>query len=252
MKLHLVAGAAVSAIAGLFSAMSIASAADLSYPPVRAPIVGAIPASSWTGFYLGGGLGAAFGSLKGDSTYPNPFTGVLTTTAFADVSSSSFTANIYGGYNYQVAPQVVLGVEAEANWLNAAYGAGYNGGFGGNIATGDWQFGISARAGVLLNPTSMVYLKAGWAWTELSINDSTYFGGPLPAGVTATVNDGYRNGALLGAGIETLFAQNWLARLEAEYTVSGQDASITVPAFGTVDKLSADYLSARLGVAYKF
>src|SRR5712691_10578113 len=94
-KTRLSTGAAIA----FFAASSAAFAADIGR---QAPPPMLMPLYNWTGFYVGGNLGGAWAS------------GTLTDS----FSGASFTGNHSGfigggqiGYNWQVAPQFVVGVE---------------------------------------------------------------------------------------------------------------------------------------------
>ena len=233
---HLFA-ASFLAVAALGALAAPATAADLATYPIKAPLAPAAPVMSWTGFYIGGAVGATFGST------PFNVEQFGFTTNVGEYGSSSFSAGLYLGYNWQVAPTWVLGLEGEANWLNQSFSN--NSGLNSTFLSSDWQFAISARGGYLLTPSSLLFAKVGWAFTDANINNIF----ALPG---VTYNDGYRNGVLVGLGLETLIANNWTVRLEGDYTINTQNASIGVPAAGAKVQFSPDFLTARLGVGYKF
>src|SRR5438128_10544305 len=87
-----------------------AIAADLGVQPVyKAPAASAPLVYDWRGFYVGGHVGAA--SAKIDSTTIDIATGLPTA-----ATSSSRTGAFGGGqvgYNFLVAPNWLLGVEAD-------------------------------------------------------------------------------------------------------------------------------------------
>lgn len=226
----LVAAAALSA---LISGSAVA--ADLSYP-IKAPLAPITPVMSWTGFYVGASLGATFGSSG--FNYNSPFY----SHNYGEYGSQSFSAGGYLGYNWQV-QNIVFGVEGEANWLNASFKD--TNAANGAFLNSDWQFALSARVGYLLTPGSLLYVKGGWAFTDASIGSVFYTPG-------YTYNDGYRNGALVGVGLETLMGRNWLVRVEAEYTINGESASIGIPYGPATVDFDPDFLTAKLGVGYKF
>src|SRR5271165_115044 len=107
----------ISAIA-LVAGGTAAFAADL---PARtyskAPAVVAEPVYNWTGFYIGVNGGAAFGTgnngqaVTSSGAYdPGPF--------FPGKSLTGGLAGAHAGYNWQVAPTWVLGVEGDFDWTN--------------------------------------------------------------------------------------------------------------------------------------
>src|SRR6202051_458873 len=80
-----------------------ALAADLAARPAytKAPAY-AQPIYNWTGFYIGGHVGGAFGGNHGLAG-----------------TDGRFLGGVQGGYDYQFAPSWVLGVEAQYSWLGS-------------------------------------------------------------------------------------------------------------------------------------
>ena len=92
----------------------VASAADL---PVKAPPPAAVVAPSWTGFYVGGHGG--FGWLRHEQTITG--NGLLTCNGPTPLGTCKFddTGAVVGGqigYNWQTAPNFLIGVEADGSW----------------------------------------------------------------------------------------------------------------------------------------
>src|SRR5262245_2543693 len=94
-------------LAGLFGAALFFTSPALADPP-RGP-------ASWTGCYVGAGVGTAWGdqdvstsgSVIGDQA---PVAGTL--------SGSAGIASVYVGCNWQFAPKFVLGVEGDFSWTH--------------------------------------------------------------------------------------------------------------------------------------
>src|ERR1700758_1207508 len=81
-----------------------AKAADMpARPATKAPVYTA-PALiyNWTGFYIGGHIGGAF---AGDNSLLG--------------NDARFMGGVQGGFDYQFAPNWVVGVEAQYSWLNS-------------------------------------------------------------------------------------------------------------------------------------
>jgi outer membrane immunogenic protein len=104
--------AMILGLAGLHPAL----AADTALRPVQAPF---LPprAFSWTGFYLGGNVGAGFGTTETSINVGPALTAVTGTpvTATAPLVSETFNGFVGGiqaGYNWQ-AGVFVLGVEGD-------------------------------------------------------------------------------------------------------------------------------------------
>src|ERR1700751_3350782 len=95
-----------------------ALAADLgTLGYTKAPAYAA-PIYNWTGFYIGGHLGGAFSSS-------NNFNGLTT----GSNSNGRFLGGVQAGYDWQFAPNWVLGVEGQYSWLSGNVGAIFPNGF---------------------------------------------------------------------------------------------------------------------------
>ncbi|MCP8940102.1 porin family protein [Alsobacter sp. SYSU M60028] len=233
----------------LASAMSLAAlpafAADL--PARTAPIAPApvmAPMYNWTGFYVGANAGYAWGS--GDLTFINFPTTELGSGMSLD--NDGFTAGVQVGYNYQI-NQFVLGVEADANWVEGsdkrtvlgptltAYGT----------SKVEWLSTIRARLGFAVN-NFLIYGTGGFAFGQgkatLTIADAegTQWSGS---------QSGTRTGWTLGAGVEYAFTRNWTARVEYLYYDLG-DKTFYAPQSTAAVKADFNGNIIRAGVNYKF
>src|SRR5438445_11645300 len=116
MKKLLLATVALVAL----GATAPALAADLAARPyTKAPPPVMAPIYNWTGFYIGGHVGAAFGN-------DNTFNGLVGSSN----NDARFLGGVQGGFDYQFAPNWVLGAEAQYSFLsgnafNAAFPNGY-------------------------------------------------------------------------------------------------------------------------------
>jgi len=93
-----------------------AFAADVVYnePPAPAPVEVAAPIANWTGFYVGGQAGVAFGgSNSGFSGSTDPEVGAGTFSAFGSDQSAGFIGGVHVGYDYQLSNNIVIGALAE-------------------------------------------------------------------------------------------------------------------------------------------
>src|SRR5262245_16470215 len=149
---HLLAGAAVALVT-----VGPVRAADLGPPAVRPSA--AIP-WSWSGFYLGGHVGAALTTTD----VADPFGTAL----FGDqVRSPGFLAGGQVGYNYQLG-SVVFGIEGDASWATSD---GTNTCFAvsGQLVSSncrvrpDFYATLTGRLGYAAG-RSLLYAKGGAAW----------------------------------------------------------------------------------------
>src|SRR5215831_858363 len=209
-------------------------AADLRAPP--APVA---PVYNWTGFYLGFNFGGAVphGTLTNDLVVNN----VFTSTSFSTNSDLGLVGGGQVGYNWQVSPNFVLGVEgmfdgarfddnadlvlvgppfngtraiaatANTNWIAMATGRiGITGGSLGNIL------------GSTLTNNTLFYAKGGGAWvqtdasvTELQRVGSAATGVFVPEASFSASNT--RSGWVAGAGIEYGVLPNFTVRVEYDH-----------------------------------
>jgi outer membrane immunogenic protein len=166
----------------------------------------AIPATSgyipaqflWTGFYIGGGVGGAWGT----STFTDPFGG-----AVASPSLSGFLVSGVTGINYQIG-SVVIGAEGDftGTWAN------------GNVvdSTGNnlktqvfWTSSITGRLGVAFDRL-LIYGKGGAGFDYERDTVSLGVGGSAVGSTT-------RAGWTIGAGVEYAVTEHWVGRLEYDY-----------------------------------
>jgi outer membrane immunogenic protein len=196
MKLGLLGSVAAASLTLATSAF----AADL---PARTytkapPMVS--PAYNWSGFYVGAHGGYAWSD--------NVTIGV---TGFGSVSGAASDLNGgFGGgqigYNWQFAPNVVLGIEADAAAASIRYS---DSAFGITAETKIQALGsVTARLGYAINNV-LLYGKGGWGWADNKLSVSA---------LGNSVSDSqFHSGWTAGAGIEYGFAPNWSAKAEYQY-----------------------------------
>jgi outer membrane immunogenic protein len=227
-----------SAIAVLLAVAPAAFAADMRVrpapPPPVAPIAPApIPYFDWSGFYIGGNLGGAWES--------STITDAALLTSFS-ASRSGFIGGGQIGYNWQITPMFLVGVEwmFDGTDIRSTDIDVVN----GLVATSkvDWITSIAARFGVTAN-NWLFYGKAGGGWVHESftLTDGLAF---------ASVSD-TKGGWLVGAGIEYGFLPHWTVRVEWDHL--GLDSETGPGLFvGDVVTLSRHFDLVTAGVNYKF
>jgi outer membrane immunogenic protein len=264
----------VAVIAALPGAGALA--ADLDYRPVPvAPAPPPPPPPNWSGPYIGGALDARFNAVDGNVTsafvgtpptaIPLPPLGPPSSNPLLRLVSSKgamqyidhigFAFRIYGGWNWQVAPAYVLGVEADfaySSEIAAVSGSPYPANllFGspspipfGATPNDDikvnttWDSSVRLRAGWLATPSMMLYLTAGVAWAHLVATSTcstvvtanvsncapgNYFGGTLGPAVIS--HSATQIGWTGGFGIEMLLGSSWIARVQYRFADFGYPA----------------------------
>ena len=240
------------ALALCAGAPSVASAADLPAPGLPSVYKEPPALYSWTGFYIGGNIGAAWQGLSG--------------TNFSDTIGSTFTAptnvQFMGGgqvgVNYQFWGGVVIGAEAMFDWLpnttNASITATAPDGTAAFLGTinNRWLTTATGRLGYAWDRV-LLYGKGGAAWVGAS-NPGISIGG-VPAALTGRNNSDF--GWTAGFGLEWAFWNNWSLRAEYDFVGLGNHTYTVAPGptiFGG-DVITYSYPSfsiVTLGVNYKF
>jgi outer membrane autotransporter protein len=145
------------------------------------------PLYIWNGFYVGGHFG-------GVSTHEDVTIDGLA--AFSTDPSGVF-GGVQAGYNYQLAPNWLIGIEGELSWTSAsATNFDFN-------SRHNWYDTFDGRLGYVMGPW-LLYAKGGVAW--MNADYSVPF-----SSINVT-----RTGWNIGAGAEFMIAPQWSAK--AEYT----------------------------------
>jgi outer membrane immunogenic protein len=227
MKKFLLGAAAIIASAAPALAADMPARTYTKVPAYTAPAV----IYNWTGFYIGGHVGGAF---AGDNSLQG--------------SDARFLGGVQGGFDYQFAPNWVMGVEAQYSWL----GGGNNNGVlfpGGTLVTSNTdQIGsATGRIGYTWGP-ALLYGKGGYAWRENNNLGVSLAGVPQSFSTDGSRRDGYT----VGAGLEYMFAPNWSAKVEYQYYNFGKTTFNTGPADIVGTRFRDDEHTVKAGVSYRF
>ncbi len=233
-----------------------AFAADMAVkapPPPTAP-----PTTQWTGFYVGGNFG--YGWQNSTVTIsPNDPLSSSVTCGYAGVAlggcppSTAFNtggalAGVQAGYNLQVNPSFLVGVEADFDWTHIS-GTGYsNFGLDFSLATLhaseniDYFGTVRGRLGYLPLDKVLLFATGGLAYGRIQQNAGLDGGGPggvsspvygytCSGGPNCFIGSSSRAGVgwTAGAGFEYALWRN--LRFKAEYLFvnlgGGQAVSVT-------------------------
>jgi outer membrane immunogenic protein len=203
----------------------VAMSADLPARPVyKAPPAPVAPPFSWTGFYIGGNIGAGWNQGNLNDSF-GLFSGGAN-------NNATFLGGGQVGANYQI-NNFVFGVEGDFDWLannnNSGNGTTIITPGGSTVISGSnngrWLTTLTGRLGVAFDRV-LVYGKGGGAW--VGSNNLTLL--DVPTGTTVSFNNSNTNtGWVAGGGVEWAFTQNWTAKAEYDY-VGLNSYSLTVPA----------------------
>jgi outer membrane immunogenic protein len=261
------------AAAGLMCiASSIASAADL---PVKAPIMPvAAPVYSWTGFYVGGDVGALW--TRADAIMV-PLPNIAFFGTFPNIGGqddTGFVAGLHAGYNWQLAPSWVVGIEADWSWTNAKGSfsepwisipghplAGVRPGTDTSMSMDiNWLATIRGRTGYLFTPTTLLYFTGGFAFADVGYSASATNEGATYAASTSSSKTA--SGYVLGGGLEWAVWSNWSVRAEYLFYRLNTSTSANVlntgpgvfpPPLGSNFSWSdTDLHTVRFGASYRF
>jgi outer membrane immunogenic protein len=210
-----------------------AMAADLAARPyTKAPAYTAPEAVyNWTGFYVGGHIGGAFG---GDNSLQG--------------SGGQFMGGVQGGFDYQFAGNWVIGAEAQYSWMNNSNNGVLFPGSGTLVSSNTDQLGsVTGRLGYAFGPT-LLYAKGGYAWRDNPNLAASIAGTPVAFSATGNSRDGYT----VGAGLEYMFSPNWSAKIEYQYYNFGSTTFTSGPADVVGSRFRDDEQTVKAGINYRF
>jgi outer membrane immunogenic protein len=239
------------------------------------------PSFNWSGFYVGGNLGAVTGAsdldagVRPDTTYFNTGTDSdqVAAAGTGTLRQARFTGGVVGGYNVQVG-HVVFGLEAGANFFDFD---------GDRTATdvfisdpnvrfsfpqtvkSDWIATLRPRLGWACE-NWLIYVTGGPAWTRVKfdfayVDDNAQPGSGLPGASARGSARATKTGWTLGGGGEYALSRNWSLTAQYLYADFGRiHASAplvptpTLSEFSAVIDSSADLRTNLIlvGATYRF
>ena len=232
------------------------------------PLIAVPIAPVWTGFYIGGHVGAAAGTAD----FSDPFG----TSIYGDkVSTPGFLAGGQIGYNWEVPNSPwVIGVEADLAWLDSD-GTNTCLAFSGDFVSAncrarpDMVADLTARVGWAYGRFnhSLLYAKGGAAVVHNRIDMATNATGSFVGLAPLVSNSSFTKvGWTVGAGVEHAIAPAWSVKIEYDYagfpaesvatpmgiiqTVPGNPATYFLTAAST-SRVSQNFQQVKLGLNYK-
>jgi outer membrane immunogenic protein len=237
--------------------MGSAQAADLRTTGSLKDAPEYMPASTWTGFYLGvgGGGGAVNHDLKANEHYQDRESSSNSGINLNGIGGMGGFGTVQVGYDRQLDQHFVVGVFFDYDFSNIESSLTVNvDGDSAKIShtlTDSWTVG--GRVGYLVNANTLVYGLAGY--TEAHFDTSA------PIKLPSSVTNGDFSGWTAGAGIETNLGGSWFLKGEYRFTsldektllsgdiLSGGRKPKTIGNYSVTDQ--PDIQTGRLVLVYK-
>jgi outer membrane immunogenic protein len=257
-------------LSGFLSALGVTAMLASSFD-VRAadlaPITKASPAAAvynWTGFYLGANAGYGWARNSDRITAVNDAAGLIANSSIATslpIDADGFVGGGQIGYNWQISPLWVVGLESDIAWTDLNGNVSVPGpNDTSRIMTGtqklDWLGTVRGRVGVTPVARTLLFLTGGFAYgqgslaTALTRNTGCAFNNCQQGATSGTLT-----GWTVGGGAEWAFAANWSAKAEyLYYDLGSLSHGMIDPNFASTFNASADFTGhiVRLGVNYRF
>jgi outer membrane immunogenic protein len=199
-------GVAVALALGVSTAA--ADGIDKRPSSIAAPVP--VYAPSWSGFYIGAGIGA--GAAVHD---------ISVNDAFFDERLFDFSGADTGvlgtvivGWDWQLGPKAVFGVFADFDFFDLSTRQRAFDDFFDHSTDHDHAWSVGARLGWLSSPSTLLYITGGYTQVQLD-HRASFFG----LDELTVSRDRDLDGWFVGAGVDTrLWASNWFLRLEYRFT----------------------------------
>jgi outer membrane immunogenic protein len=244
----------------IVSLAALTLGAGLSEIAASAVMVAPVAAftNNWSGGYIGAHVGGAWQS-GADWTYFNPNNGA--SFSLTPGGNLGTVGGLQGGYNWQLAPRWLLGLEGDISWISLAQTRTVPtigpGSFATMSATDHWLASVRGRAGFIGWSKTLFYVTGGPAWANTEyvghmtriIGASTF----IADAASSTTKSGWA----MGGGAEWMIDMHVMLSLEYLYynldnvTLTG---SISPGSFLPVTFTWSNHnlQVVRAGLSYKF
>jgi outer membrane immunogenic protein len=197
------------------------------------------PPPSWSGFYVGAGIGG--GAMIHDVSVRDDVGSLF---HFDGIGGDGVFGTAIVGWDWQISPTSVFGVFVDYDFSNINTDASA---LDGTVRAGidhDHSWSVGARLGVLSSPSTLWYATGGYTEARFETFASI-------DGVGSISDDRTFRGWFAGGGVDTrLAASNWFLRLEYRFT-QFDDKREFLDEVTSVD-VEPSMHTARLTLAYKF
>jgi opacity protein-like surface antigen len=185
--------------------------------------------SNWTGLYVGGHAGYAWGDWDGTlATTSGP---LLISNPDRTISDDGFLGGLQAGYNLQ-SNGVVFGIEGDISWADIDATGTVNTDSGGPAVWSkkhdlslDYLGTLRARIGVPFGHV-LPYVTGGLAWGKTEGNLAVaYYQNPAnpPYGISGASADENHFGWTVGGGVEVALGGNWSLKAEYQHIDLGEE-----------------------------
>jgi high affinity Mn2+ porin len=222
--------------------------------PTKAPPAPVAPAAyDWTGFYLGGNVGYAWGNSNWSTPGAAGSLGLAQQIDTFD-EAGSFFVGIQGGYNYMLPNRWLIGGEFDVSAPSFQNLAGLSVGgmttFNSPVGSETYSDTVltsgTMRARIGYAPNNWLFYATGgfaWSYNQLTLTNNVTSATDLPFL--------WRFGWAAGGGVEAPIAPHWTARVEYLYTDYGSSSVLFA---NNGQRFSSDFSlsEVRAGVDYQF
>jgi outer membrane immunogenic protein len=211
-------------------------------PAVVAPVPVAVPtAFSWTGAYVGGDFGGSFASTSIASATPG--------WATRSVNPAGVMGGAYAGYNYQVSPNFVIGLEGDFQGNHSSASFYYPTFDVSPSVQQNWLASLNGRLGIAYD-RALFYVIGGGALGQgsVTVTPGVVLFSPALQPVSRTAN---LSGWDIGAGVEYAFDPHWVSRLEYRFYDFGSVDTTNVGRYLPLH-VQTSVNTVRVGLAYLF
>jgi outer membrane immunogenic protein len=221
-------------------------------------------AYNWTGFYLGGHAG--YGLMKSTDAISGANASLLADTATSiPLDPRGFIGGGQLGYNWQISPRWVVGLEADTSWTDMEKTVAAPGpNDASRIMTAseklDWFGTVRGRVGFVPVDRLLVYGTGGLAYGHASLSTAltrvrngtnVCAGNNCQTGSTSQTRVGWT----IGGGAEWAFTNNWSLKAEyLYYDLGSLSHTMTDPNFPSIFNAEVRLKGSivRAGVNYRF
>jgi outer membrane immunogenic protein len=227
----------IASLIAVTAAVVSTSAVAADLPMKAPPYVPPAPVWNWSGFYIGGHIGAVFGGDNGFASDVLVLNG--------NNRDAAFMGGGQVGADYQFGTNWVIGIEGQISGLSNSDRT-FTDGFGTLRDRTDWIASVTGRLGYTWGP-GLIYAKGGVGFRDNNGLTMVSLGNP------AFVVDRNDTGYTVGGGLEYMFSPNWSAKIEYQY-FNFDNTNITTLGFATGTGLNFrdDFHTVKVGLNYRF